>query len=279
MLILDSGQGEGEWMAVQRVDLHSRLMDCLFVACGVVLFCAGYQADDALSDYRLLVTPIVLSAFWGVFYPFRFHARLLWILCIPFLVAALPWLGSELRAALGSPEGRSARPEASSPETLVLYCMALVAWASIYLAGWRLCFDGNTIRTSSLKDLFALSSVFCVFMVICRDAFDVSQYAEIARYSPGDVWQELVLQLVVWPHFAVILFGFQMRRPVAMAICVGISALFLLAIEYYTDTSMLLRNTAATLAVVGWCRLCTSRLRWSWPIGVRKESTLITTEI
>ncbi len=157
----------------------SRIADFAIIFVVSVLCYEGYTKSHFFSYTRDSVSvPLVfLGGCIAALYPFRPHNRILWLITVPFGVTILPLIGYNVHMRLTAAPGHEMPSSvATLLPTVLLFLIATIIWLPPAFFGWRLrceTADEDASRTMGLKELFAITGIMCVLLVLFRDSFAV----------------------------------------------------------------------------------------------------------
>ena len=204
--------------------LQSRLLDITILLVVATLFYEGYAKSHffGYERYSVLDPILILSAFIAAFYPFRPHTRVLWLIVVPFAAAVIPMMGFNVHMRLNSAPGHEIP---SSIANLVLaYALFLIS-TIICLApaflGWTLRHGKHKVatrRTMGLQELFALTGIACVLMILFRDSFATNSEPSPIAMNRLVTLPSILLRPAYWLFFVFIAAGFYFNWRAVVAI-------------------------------------------------------------
>ncbi len=218
------------------VDLRSRLIDICLLTAIATLFATGVLSDTRTGTYAyragfessIQCTFIVCVGLLGVFFPFRVHTRVLWLLLAPLTVISVPILGLLVRRKLRTAPGLQLQlptAEFYGFEIICTFLAAVLVCLLVNVVGWRLSSQRKNTRTAELTELFVLTAIVGCLLVLFRDAMNPNVL--LWFFSPPRNWHNhlysLILLLpIIFKHAMLIFVGlyFSPRFAVAATLCV-----------------------------------------------------------
>ena len=193
-------------------ELKQRTFDLILIAELVFLSAIGYhsvrQHTLQIAVYPCLLAPLLLSSFIGVFFPFRWLTRFLWLVLSPpaiwFAILFGQTLYTRLNFAPGIEQNFYFFLCRVLPCTVYVYLLPIPIWMMIYLLGWRLRIHDHEVTTRSvqLKELFALTGVFGLASLLAKQSVSIDQF-EIGKDILFDNYHALVVTAAIESLFLI----------------------------------------------------------------------------
>lgn len=221
---------------VDSTNAKTRVFDVLAIAIVVCLFAEGYliamlpgrYAPGDVTGNCSVYGVLVLVSFLGVFYSFRTHTRLLWLIATPLFVVLMPICGNDIYMRLNRAPGEEDLATIAAPKLAVIYLGLLLTWLLVRGIGLRLQQKSNsTVREqTSLQELMAIISIVAVLLITYKNSLrpEHFQLAEVIGHGLSDRLEMLTYTLGVFAIFGGLIAGLLSRRRIW-----GVAWLLLLA--------------------------------------------------
>ena len=158
------------------------LLACLFAKGYLIAlqpkFYEVYWAPNVFNGDYLEIGVLAVVSFLGIFYGFRIHTRLLWIIGAPLVVAVMPVFGNDIFMRLDRAPGEEGFVTINNPaELLVCYIGFLLCWFVVRQFGLRLRHNSNVAARSqlSLQELMAITAIAASLLFCYRHSVQPSQ--------------------------------------------------------------------------------------------------------
>ena len=118
---------------------------------------------------------LVFCAFIGILYPFRIHTRVVWMLLAPISLLVAPLFGAHLYHRLKYAPGLEDQFKVMDVHFFAfLFCMFCIVWLIPGFVGWQLRRPGEKRigRSADLRELFVMTAIVSVMLILFRGAFD-----------------------------------------------------------------------------------------------------------
>jgi|GEM_PF-5433151 len=188
-----------------------RILDVvIFAVLGLLVFDGYSRATNYFSRTPTLgveLPLIVFCAFIAILYPFRIHTRAVWIFLAPLSLFVAPVIGAHLFHRLRFAPGLQEQLKIMEiPIFLFLFVAFCIVWLIPAYFGWQLRRprEQSQGRSADLKELFVMTAIVCVMLILFREAFDLESLTARPRaqswqlLSAFAIRQFLVYGICIW---------------------------------------------------------------------------------